>query len=100
MREALSEPCEISFREATLCVLSAPSHGLAPNLGLVCDGEDSGCTGMGHGDGDCDNDADCRSGLLCGSNNCEDDGYDAENDFAGENDLFCGFVREMLIKFG
>jgi hypothetical protein len=36
----------------------------------VCGGIDSGCKLMDEGDGDCDVDSDCRTGLYCGKNNC------------------------------
>ena len=38
-----------------------------------CDGEDSCCTTenqCGENEGDCDNDADCNPGLVCGTDNC------------------------------
>ena len=38
-----------------------------------CCGRDDGCNGgLEEGDGDCDSDSDCASGLLCGKNNCAD----------------------------
>ena len=37
-----------------------------------CHGRDSGCKHLGLGDGDCDTDDDCGSGLKCGMDNCND----------------------------
>ena len=37
----------------------------------ACNGGNNGCGGnLGLGDGDCDNDADCAQGLVCGTDNC------------------------------
>ena len=37
----------------------------------ACNGGNDGCGGnLGLGDGDCDNDADCAQGLVCGTDNC------------------------------
>jgi len=36
-----------------------------------CNGQLTGCTDIGLGDGDCDFDTDCRPGLECGTDNCQ-----------------------------
>ena len=42
---------------------------------LRCNGENNNCctpnTPCDDGDGDCDTDADCKDGLMCGTNNCK-----------------------------
>merc|ERR1712212_605551 len=48
------------------------------NTGPVCNGDDDAwhCCGVTHkcgrGEGDCDNDNDCKAGLTCGTDNCKD----------------------------
>ena len=49
-----------------------------------CDGGDD-CCGSGNykclaGEGDCDSDSDCASGLFCGTNNCQGPNFDSGDD--------------------
>ena len=40
---------------------------------VECNGDENCCTPnvpCNEGEGDCDSDADCKSGLICGHNNC------------------------------
>ena len=49
----------------------------------ACDGGNSCCTAenqCGVGEGDCDSDADCNPGLVCGKANCVGSGFDATDD--------------------
>ena len=48
-----------------------------------CNGGNSCCTSSnqcGVGEGDCDNDSDCQSGLVCGENNCVGNVFDSGDD--------------------
>ena len=48
-----------------------------------CTGGDSCCTlnnQCGLGEGDCDSNEDCLSGLFCGHNNCNGDTFDNGDD--------------------
>ena len=48
-----------------------PSSPAAPCANVFCHGGNGGCNGnLCEGDGDCDEDSDCASGLLCGTDNC------------------------------
>eukprot|EP01062_Namystynia_karyoxenos_P058336 TRINITY_DN49899_c0_g1_i1.p1 TRINITY_DN49899_c0_g1~~TRINITY_DN49899_c0_g1_i1.p1 ORF type:complete len:714 (+),score=211.03 TRINITY_DN49899_c0_g1_i1:87-2144(+) len=55
----------------------------------TCGGRDDGCVGrlaaLGLGDGDCDEDIDCESGLVCGHQNCgnfrDNHGWPSGNEF-------------------
>jgi len=51
--------------------------------GNSCSGGDSCCTSTnkcGVGEGDCDSDSDCQSGLVCGVDNCSGSGFDSTDD--------------------
>ena len=67
--------------------LSPPSPSLPPSpppLPLspppLCNGSDSGCANIQEGDGDCDSDNDCATGLRCGTNNCQGSQFDTTDD--------------------
>ena len=50
---------------------------------VVCDGGDSCCTPdqpCGEGQGDCDGNDDCNTGLVCGNNNCMGSSFDSLDD--------------------
>jgi len=51
--------------------------------GSSCVGGDACCTDRGNcgiGEGDCDTDDDCQSGLVCGRDNCVGEGFDSTDD--------------------
>jgi len=52
------------------CYKPSAEINLEADTGLACAGVDDGCTNMGIGDGDCDSDSECASGLKCGTDNC------------------------------
>jgi hypothetical protein len=65
----------------TFLLSSSPIQAQAP---VKCDGGDN-CCGSGNykcleGEGDCDHDSQCASGLFCGRNNCQGPNFDATDD--------------------
>lgn len=61
-------------REIDVCVSGCPSFGVG---GWDFCTEECPC---GAGQGDCDSDSECQSGLVCGHDNGDDYGYDGEVD--------------------
>ena len=56
---------------------------------IVCNGGDSCCTTSNQcdiGEGDCDINAECKSGLVCGLQNCIGDTFDANDDCCRERE--------------
>ena len=70
--------CELGYLSAVGCGEWQPGDDCCydPTLSRytpVCEGGDSCCTDKfpcGLGEGDCDNDSDCKEGLKCGNDNC------------------------------
>ena len=62
-----------------------------------CNGDDNCCTSSipcNEGEGDCDSDADCKSGLVCGHNNCSPkDSRESWNPIADE----LGLVNDCCV---
>ena len=62
---------------STVPLLTALANGgqTSPPPGppcTACDGTNDGCTDICIGDGDCDSDSQCATGLKCGHDNCVD----------------------------
>ena len=72
----MAEPLKIAIKsKIRLINTSAPKN---------CDGGDD-CCGSGdykclEGEGDCDSDSDCATGLFCGTNNCQGPNFDSGDD--------------------
>lgn len=71
----LGELDDSDFTALTMCCYCGGGH-----TPCTCCGTNWGCKDIPDGDGDCDMDSDCQTGLMCGVKNCVGGQYDADDD--------------------
>jgi len=79
----LGQAVEHTHAAGGLGHIHRPFGVLVGGQGGRCDGGDSCCSGGGQcslGEGDCDDDRECSSGLVCGTDNCQGAGFDSTDD--------------------
>ena len=65
-----------------------------------CDGNMECCSRSipcDEGEGDCDSDEECKSGLICGHNNCGDGKSNQDDNSTAISDC-CAYPKDGIIK--
>jgi len=103
----LGQTVEHTHAAGGLGHIHRPFGVLVGGQGGRCDGGDSCCSGGGQcslGEGDCDDDRECSSGLVCGTDNCLGAGFDSTDDCCrqrcGGGDTCCTRANQCSLGEG